>query len=409
MTTTLRVIVDDILAPSPGGNARYAEDLTRFLIQTAPEGCEVSGVVSSSPNAEYNRLLDLLPGLAKLNKSAFARRELHKSWQRGIMRLVGGGMVHSPSLLAPLARHDRLNNAGDQTVVTIHNTLAWTHPDSLSSRDIAWQKTMAKRAFRFAEAVVVPSHTVAAELDEVMHFGERIRVIGAAANTHLMLPSDDTARAAALGLPERYLLAPGGLEPYKGLVPLIQSLAAGVDAGLPLLVVGPVTESYEKSLAKIVADAGLGELGVLNNKESSKGHAGSSPASGAPVTAPIPRVSLLGDLVDGDLAVALDRATVFVYPALADGFGMPLLEAFFFGTPVVHSDAPALVEMSAGSGVTVAREDAAGYPRRLAAAIASITGDAEVAKRLSYAGLDRAGAFSWRDAAQRVWQLHADL
>ena len=395
MTTTLRVIVDDILAPSPGGNARYAEDLTRFLIQTAPEGCEVSGVVSSSPNAEYNRLLDLLPGLAKLNKSAFARRELHKSWQRGIMRLVGGGMVHSPSLLAPLARHDRLNNAGDQTVVTIHDTLAWTHPDSLSSRDIAWQKTMAKRAFRFAEAVVVPSHTVAAELDEVMHFGERIRVIGGAANTHLMLPSDDTTRAAELGLPERYILTPGGLEAHKGLLPLIQSLAAGVDAGLPLLIVGPVTESYEKALAKIVTDAGLGELGLARP--------GDEPST------PAPRVSLLGDLTDGDLAVALDRATVFVYPALADGFGMPLLEAFFFGTPVVHSDAPALVEMAAGSGVTVARDDAAGYPLRLAEAIASITNDAEVAKRLSYAGLDRAGAFSWRDAAQRVWQLHADL
>jgi glycosyltransferase involved in cell wall biosynthesis len=121
------------------------------------------------------------------------------------------------------------------------------------------------------------------------------------------------------------------------------------------------------------------------------------------------RVRLLGALADEDLAVALDRATVFVQPSLAEGFGVPLLEAFFFGTPVVHSDAPALIEVAGGAGLVVPLSDMGGYPERLAAAISSVVRDADLARRLSYAGLDRAGAFSWRDAAQRVWQLHADL
>ena len=43
--TTLRVIVDQILAPVPGGIGRYAEELTRALIETAPPGCTVEAMV----------------------------------------------------------------------------------------------------------------------------------------------------------------------------------------------------------------------------------------------------------------------------------------------------------------------------------------------------------------------------
>ena len=117
----------------------------------------------------------------------------------------------------------------------------------------------------------------------------------------------------------------------------------------------------------------------------------------------------LGQLSDADLSVVLDRATVFAFPSLAEGFGLPVIEAFSFGTPVVHSDAPAVAEVAAGAGVEVPRDDAEGYPVRLAEAIRSIVDDDALAQRLGFTGIDRAAAFSWRDSAQRVWQLHADL
>ncbi len=86
-----------------------------------------------------------------------------------------------------------------------------------------------------------------------------------------------------------------------------------------------------------------------------------------------------------------------------------MLEAFHFGTPVVHSDAPALVEVAAEAGVVVARSTPDTYPERLAEAIVSVLDNPALTQRLRYAGFDRASAFSWRDSAQRVWQLHADL
>lgn len=382
--TTMRVVVDQIVAPVPGGIGRYAEELTRALIATAPPECDVTGIVSARSEEETDRLRMLLPGLSELVTLPVPRREVATMWRHGIVNvpgtsMSGRGMVHAPSLLAPLAKHDRLNDVGTQTVVTIHDVAPWTHPEALKPHEVTWRKAMAKRAHKFADAVVVPTHAVANELNDILNFGDRIRVIGGAVSSKLTLPVDADSRAARMKLPERYILSVGTLDPRKGLGPLIQSLAQADAVDLPLIVVGPA--GGDPGVAVLAADAGLAE----------------------------DRVRTLGFLADADLAVTLARATVFAYPNLVDGFGLPIIEAFSFGTPVVHSDAPAVSEVAAGAGLTVQREGADGYPARLAEAIASVVNDPGLAERLHYQGLDRAGAFSWQDSAQKVWQLHADL
>jgi glycosyltransferase involved in cell wall biosynthesis len=85
-----------------------------------------------------------------------------------------------------------------------------------------------------------------------------------------------------------------------------------------------------------------------------------------------------------------------------------MLEAFAHGTPVVHSDAPALLELAADAGIVVER-DGEDYPARFADGINSVLSDDALAKRLHYVGSDRAKVFTWRGAADKVWQLHADL
>ena len=378
--TTLRVIVDQIVAPVPGGIGRYAEELTRALIATAPRGSNVAGIVSASPEDDYATIAERLPGLADLYKSPLARRELSAAWQHGFTRLPGSGMVHATSLLAPLRRHDRTTGKNDQIAVTIHDAVPWTHPETLTSRGVTWHKAMAKRAERYADAIVVDTHAVADELSGILDLGDRVRVIGAAVGSSLRLPDDAAERAERLELPGRFLLSVGTLEPRKGIEPLIRSLALGLPDDVPLLIVGP--EGWGGVDVDAVArDAGLAEG----------------------------RVRTLGRLSDPDLAVALDRASVFVFPSLAEGFGLPLLEAFSFGTPVVHSDDPALVENAAGAGIAVERADTEGYPARLAGAILSVLEDEALATRLGVAGQDRVKAFSWRDSAEKVWQLHADL
>ncbi len=378
MTTTLRVIVDQMVTPLPNGISRYAEELTRALVQTAPKGCAVEGIISALPAEKVTAVEQALPGLAALHRTTLPRRELSAAWQLGIVPSFGSGMIHSPSLLAPLHRHDREFDA-TQMVVTIHDTLPWTHPKSLTPTSVAWHKAMLKRAKKHADAVVVPTHAVAEQLAEIVDLGDRVRVISGAVASGLTLPGDADDRADRLGLPSEYILTVGSLDPRRGITALINGLGGTGAPDLPLLVLGPETWG-ELSLAVVADEAGLPEN----------------------------RVRALGYLSDEDLAVVLDRASVFVYPSLQEGFGLPLVEAFSFGTPVVHSDDPALLEVAGGAGIAVERGKK-GYGERLADAVSSVLTDTERAGHLRIVGQDRARAFSWRDSAERVWALHADL
>jgi glycosyltransferase involved in cell wall biosynthesis len=378
--TTLTVIVDPMLSHSSGGVGRYTEELTRELVRVAPPGCDVAAMVAASREDDLARLKMLLPGIGHVHTSRLRSREFAVAMRFGLGSIKGKGMVHSTSLLAPLGRHDRLNNDSDQIVVTIHDVAAWTHPELLDPKRVAWEKAMVRRAQRFADAVVVPTHSVASQLGDTLPFGDRIRVIGGAVSSKLQLPVDADERAHRLGLPERYLLSVGTLEPRKGLPALISALGHPDAPDLPLLLVGP-RGSADLEVARLAAEAGLAPDRVRN----------------------------LGFLADPDLAVVMSRANVFVFPSLAEGFGLPLVEAFHFGTPVIHSDEPAVLEVSAGAGIAVPRDDAEGYPARLAAAIADVIERPDLAQQLHFQGLDRARAFSWSDSAHKVWQLHADL
>ncbi|WP_228453201.1 glycosyltransferase family 4 protein [Rathayibacter toxicus] len=378
MTATLRVIVDQMLAPVPGGIGRYTEELTRELISTAPRGCEVEAIISAHPHDKDEELRQRLPGLADIHRLPLGRRELSRAWQYGIGIPPVGGMVHAPSLFAPLRQHDI--REGDQIAVTIHDAVPWTHPETLTTHGAKWHRAMAKRARKYADAIVVPTHAVAQQLTEVLDIGSRIRVIGGAVGSGLVLPDDAEERARALNLPSEYVLSVGTLEPRKGVLPLITAFGGAGAPEIPLLLVGPAGWG-DLDVASVRAEQGLDET----------------------------RVRCLGVLDDADLAVVLDRATVFVYPSLAEGFGLPLLEAMHFGVPVVHSDDPALLEVASEAGVAVERAVAKDYPERLGQAIGDLLADDDLRERLAVAGRDRSRAFSWRDSAERVWALHADL
>ena len=372
--TTLNVVLDEMLSDTPSGISLYTAELARALIDYAPSGCFVEGIVASSPESDYLTIAERLPELHGLFKSALAHRDLRAAWQHGFTP-VPSGMIHAPSLFAPLRNHDRVNTRGSQIAVTMHNVTAWSHPELLTSREVSWTKAMANRALKYADAVVVPTHAIAAQLSEFVPFGERVRVIGAAVRSSLALPADADGRADRLELPEQFLLALATGNSRSALTPLFSALAIAKTT-LPLLLIGD-----DPQVQALLAGASLGEG----------------------------RVRMLGTLSDADLAVTLQRATLFMHPSVVDGFGMPMLEAFRFGTPVIHSDAPALVEVAGDAGYAVAASDAEAYPAGLAEAIDRVLGDDSLRETLGILGADRAKLFTWRATAEGVWQLHADL
>jgi glycosyltransferase involved in cell wall biosynthesis len=376
--TTLNLILDEMYARPQTELSRYASELGTALIEFAPAGCFVEGIISASTEDVYAEIAARLPGLSGLFKSALTRRDLTGAWQHGFTP-VPSGMIHAPSLFAPLRSHDRVNGPRSQIAVTIHDVTAWTHPDLLPARQVSWVKGMAQRAFKYADAVVVPTHAIAAELDEILPFGARIRVLGAAVSGALTAQPDASGRADRLSLPERYLLTTGGGESGSELAAVLAALALRKDVALPLLVLDGESQKSEIEANSVAA-------GVAAK-----------------------RVHVLPQLSDEDRSVVLGRAEIFVYPTLVAGFGMPMLEAFHFGTPVIHSDTASLVEVAGDAGEVVDSANPADYPRLLGESIAKLVDDAALRERLGLMGADRAKLFTWRACAESVWLLHADL
>lgn len=352
----LVVIAEQLLAPVPGGTGRYTAELLQALAETVPDGWTLSSVVARHADIEPARIGGV-PGPRRL---PLPPRMLLAAWQAGLPLWPGGTGVHAPTPLAPpqVGRGRRLS-------VTVHDTVPWTHPGTLTPRGVRWHRAMIGRAARRADTLVVPTAAVAAELGAYVTARAAVRVVGHGVTA---LPAP-----APVQLPDRYVLAVGTLEPRKGIEVLIAAMAELADPAVPLLLAG---------------QPGWGELDPVRL---AREHG-----------LPEGRVRVLGRLSDAELATVLQRASVLAAPSLAEGFGLPVLEAMAAGVPVVHSDAAALVEVAGGAGRIVPRAD----PWALAQALREVLGSAELAAHLAAAGRTRAADFSWRRAAQQVWALH---
>jgi glycosyltransferase involved in cell wall biosynthesis len=362
--TRVAFLLEQCLAPIPGGTARYSRELARALAATAPTGSSVDGWTALHASAAAA----VVPGVGGPHRLPLGRRPLIAAWERGVGPVPRGDLVHAPTLLAPPSR-------GRPLVVTIHDAVPWTHPETLTQRGVAWHRRMGLRVATSADLVIVPTAAVADELASFLDLGDRVRVVFEGADT-LAVPADAAARRARLGVPERYLFSFATLEPRKGLDLVLAALAEREAPDLPLLVAG------QPGWGGVDLDGTAASLGLARD-----------------------RVRALGWLGDEDLAAVLENAVAVVSPSRAEGFGLPVVEAMALGAPVVCSDAPALVEVTGGAALTVPVEDVLG----LAEALRAVASDEALRARLAAAGRERAAGMTWATAAEQTWQVYAEL
>ncbi|MCP2250021.1 glycosyltransferase family 4 protein [Lentzea aerocolonigenes] len=320
----LVLLTEQLNAPVPGGTGRYTAELLKALVATAPDGWSVT----TAATAHADRVIRV------------PRRALVALWERGLPPRLGPH-VHAPTPLAPLPG----------AVVTVHDVVPWTHPETLTPRGVAWHRKVIAKAAVQARALVVPTRAVASQLEEHVRVEVPVHVV----------PNGVTRLVGSrpADLPDRYVLAIGTIEPRKGFDLLVRATER---LGVPLVVIGP---------------QGWGGVDLR-----------------------APHVTLLGKVSDERLASVLAGATVLAAPSLAEGFGLPVLEAMAAGVAVVHSDDPALVEVAGGAGTVVRRGDLASLTEGLRAAIADPHHTAE-------AGVTRASDFTWEKTALGVWAVHA--
>ena len=360
------VVLEQCVAPVPGGTGRYSREVARALAATGPPGASVRGVTAYHRDVS-RACVDGVRGPVRL---PLPRRPLIAAWERGLPPLLSGDVVHAPTPLAP-PRARRL-------VVTVHDAVPWTHPETLTPRGVAWHRRVVLRAARTADLLVVPTAAVADDLSRVLPGSQvELRVVGEGVSPDLRLPDDADDRARVLGLPEGgYLLSLATLEPRKGLDLALAALAHPAAPPLPLLVAG---------------QPGWGGLDLE--------------ALAARLALAPGRLRLLGRGTDADLAVLLDRAVALVAPSRAEGFGLPVLEAMSLGTPVVSSDVPALAEVGGGATLLVR----CGQVDELAEALAAVASDPVLRADLSARGRARAGHYTWEGAAQALWRAYVAL
>ena len=357
MGAQLRVVLDQIATVVDADQAWAARDLVAGLITTTPTGCTVGAIIPAGGEVDVD-------GVAEVRPLRLGRRELAASWQMGIAPGVGGGLIHAPSLMAPLVKHDRLHD-NDQVAVTVWDLDAWEAPQTLSKSTVAWQRGMLRRAAKHADAVVVPTHAMAERIKDFAKLGDRVRVIAGAAPEGFVMPLDAAARRAELALPERYIVLVGS----EGELEHGFRAAAAADVDVVVL---DAAEGTEPRLVEIAAAAGLPER----------------------------RAHVRGTLSVEDRAAVFGGASAFVAPSTRSAWPWRAMEALTLRVPVIAADSGVHHDVIAEGGVLVGTDE-------MADAVVDAIGAGE--KRLRVLADDRARAFSWASSAERVWSLHADL
>ena len=148
------LVVDQLFAPVPGGTGRYAGELAAALTLAAPPQSSLqpwSAWHGSRPPASATRSLPT--GASGLRQLPIGSKVLSRMWERGLGPAPrDADVVHATTLLIPPKRRAAL-------VVTIHDVVPWTHPETLTARGLRFHQRMGARAA--GEADLIVTHTVA--------------------------------------------------------------------------------------------------------------------------------------------------------------------------------------------------------------------------------------------------------
>jgi glycosyltransferase involved in cell wall biosynthesis len=182
-----------------------------------------------------------------------------------------------------------------------------------------------------------------------------------------------TATRQKYGLPGKFVLFVGLIEPRKNLETLVDAyLADSLCEGFDLVLAGNLGWDYSRLLKKVAAS------GVRN------------------------RIHMPGYIDDADLPALYSMAAAFVYPSLYEGFGLPVLEAMACGAPVITSGVSSLPEVAGDAAILVDPRDC----RAVAGALRMVLGDEELREDLSQRGRQRSQLFTWERTAGKTLDVY---
>ena len=301
------------------------------------------------------------------------REQIHVPW---VLHREKPDVFHAPHYVLPPATPCR-------SVVTIHDCIHLMFPQYLRNR-AAYLYARASMWSSSHQAHRILTVSEASKRDIIHFFSvppEKVVVVyNAIEERFSKTPSED----AIARVRERYqlnhpfVLYVGNIKPHKNLVRLIEAFAElrrrGFDE-LKLLIIGD-------EISKLPA--------LRRAVHSHKLHK---------------HVRFLGYLEDETLASLYRLASVFVFPSLYEGFGLPPLEAMASGTPVVTSNVSSMPEVTGDAAVLVDPYSV----DSIVEGIARVLKDPALSADLRRKGIARAREFSWDRSVQRTRELYQEV
>jgi glycosyltransferase involved in cell wall biosynthesis len=273
-------------------------------------------------------------------------------------------LYHAGAFVAPVLLNTPM-------VVTVYDLTFMRYPERLTSARRLYLRAFTEFTCKRARRIIAISESTKQDIVDLLGIpAEKIDVTPLGYDRDVFYPLSSAAIDAfrnEKGLPERFWLYLGTIEPRKNLVTLIEAYAKLPESErLPLILAGgkgwltePIFEAIERH------------------------HLSDS-------------ITLPGFIPTDDLALWYNSAECFIFPSVFEGFGLPILEAMACGIPVITSNVSSLPEVAQDAGMTLPPHDIDIW----ADALQKAFHDRDWRLAASERGLVIAQDFTWEKTAQ---------
>ncbi len=373
----MRIGVDYTAAVRQGGGiGRYTRELLRAILAAAPAEADFRlFAAAAGMSGRWAQLRQRLrveaayPSHLRFRTLPLTDDWMARLWQRlrlplPVELLLGKvDCFYSPDFVLPPTL------PATRTILTVHDLSFLVLPETFPPPLRRYLEQSVPRSVARADLVLADSEATRRDLIRLLGISSKnVAVLYSGVSpdfTPHAAPDEAQRIRARYGLEERYILTVGTVQPRKNYRRLMEAVEP---LGVQLVIVGRPAWLAEPILAEAERR---------------------------------PYVHLPGFIADGDLPALYRQATLFAFPSLYEGFGLPPLEAMACGTPVVASNASSVPEVVGEAGLLVEPKDVAGWT----AAMGRLLEDAALRHQLREAGLRRAAAFTWETAGRRWLDL----
>ncbi len=376
-----RIGIDVTAAVSQGGGiGRYTREIVRALAKVGseneyhlysakrPKETSIPNSLPTGPNFSYH-------------EAPLSERWLYRIWYRmslpiPVQWITGNlDLLHSPDFVLPPLR-DNI-----PSLLTVHDLSFVHYPETFTDNLVRYLNNIVPRSIEAASHILADSQSTKDDLLAIWGVSpEKVTVLYSGVDSMFRPVTDnhllqDARRRYGLG-DEPYLLTVGTVQPRKNYQVLARAFKS-------------ISQNHSHNLVIV---GGMGWLHKQLLEEIEKQDL-------------VHRVILTGFVDDSDLPALYSGATLFTFPSLYEGFGLPLLEAMACGVPVISSNASSLPEVTGKAAVLLSPMDEVGWTET----IHQLLIDPSLRTRLVASGFIRARDFTWNNSAVQLLAIYRQL